>query len=466
MAHILRLRQSSTTLCDFQDVTKYGLREFSEYSFGQSAQFGVVKLVLDIRGTSQTDALDNLTTLMRTLEACKRNYFLWQASTNYTPIYVQWEGSTVTSAIVQTECFGLSDDSEGALEQVLARPEVFLVGRIENVTVSLKVRPYWEESSEQSLVSGATVANAQGTSTSGSASVRGDLPAPLKINVIPGASSQNTLIVAMRSAGAPGSYSALLEAEAATSLGTNVATRTDADFHTASGAPQSIRWTVSAGGTSEQLIARWSATMSADNVGTFRVFVRCRDNNATANVKIRARAANLDASSNYQYGDYGADAKFVNTVGGTTAISWVDCGVVRAPTVATGGALARTRIIELRGQALAATSSFDVDYVLLLPLYEDAVGGGYCLMTLTNLATGAAMVIDANDRSPAAYSEAAATVNHVASNIIGAPLYAMPNQQFYLWYVTLDSTTSRHTHNVNNTVTVTATPRYRLGRGT
>ena len=82
MPHILRLRQSSTTLVDFQETTKYGLREFSEYSFGQGAQFGVIKLVLDVRGTSQTDALDNLTTLMRTLEACKRNFYLWQASTN------------------------------------------------------------------------------------------------------------------------------------------------------------------------------------------------------------------------------------------------------------------------------------------------------------------------------------------------------------------------------------------------
>ena len=460
MAHILRLRQSSTTLCDFQDVTKYGLREFSEYSFGQSAQFGVVKLVLDIRGTSQTDALDNLTTLMRTLEACKRNYFLWQASTNYTPIYLQWEGSTVTSAIVQTECFGLSDDSEGALEQVLARPEVFLSGRIENVTLSLKVRPYWEETSAQSLVSGATVANAQDTSTSGSASVRGDLPAPLTIKVVPGASSQDTLIVAMRSAGTPGSYSAILEAGTYNARGSNVANTTDANLKAAT--PQ--RW--SPASTSEQLLLRWSATMTADNVGTFRAFVRCRDNNATANVKIRMRAGNADASSNIQYGDYGADAKFVNTVGGTTAISWIDCGVIRAPATATGGALTRTRIIELRGQALAASSSFDIDYVLLVPLYEDAVGGGYCAMTLSSLTSGGAMVINANDRSPAAYSEASSTVNHVASNIIGAPLYAMPNQQFYLWYVTLGSTTSRHTHNVNNTVTVTATPRYRLGRGT
>ena len=75
---------------------------------------------------------------------------------------------------------------------------------------------------------------------------------------------------------------------------------------------------------------------------------------------------------------------------------------------------------------------------------------------------GGAMVINANDRNPPAYSEASSTVNHVASNIIGTPLYAMPNQQYVAWYVTLDSTTSRHTHNVNNTVTVTCTPRSRI----
>ena len=462
MAHILRFRQSSTTLCDFQDVTKYGLREFSEYSFGQNAQWGVVKLVLDVRGTSQTDALDNLTTLMRTLEACKRNYFLWQASTNYTPIYLQWEGSTVTSAIVQTECFGLSEDSEGALEQVLARPEVFLAGRIENVTVSLKVRPYWEESSAQTLTNAVSTSNAQNGSSSGSASTRGDLPAPLKILVRTPTASQDTLIVAMRSAGTPTGYTAILEAGAYASRGSNVANLTDANLK--AGTPQ--RWSPAA--TSEQLLLRWSASISANNVGTFRVFVRCRDNNATANVKIRARAG-LSDGTNFQYGDYGADAKFVNTVGGTTAISFVDCGVVRVPHVSTGGALATTRIIELRGQALAASSSFDIDYALLLPLYEDAVGGGYCAAVMPYAAgTGAApdLVIDASDRAATAYTETSGVPMFVASNVIGAPLYAMPNQQYVAWYVTLDSSTGRHTHNANNTVTVTCTPRYRLGRGT
>lgn len=460
MAHTFRLRQSSTTLVDFQDVTDFGLRNWSLYAMG--APYGQARIVLDVRGSSANDLFDNLIALQRALELCLSNWRAYETGTNYTPVYLQFQEVTASN-LVQAECFGL-DESEGALENILAKPETILANRLENITLNLKIRGYFQETSAQSLDTDSH-SNAAGTSTAGASTARGDLPMPLKITCQSPTASQDTMLIAVRTAGDTSSFSPIWEAEGYNARGSGVADLTDANFR-GSGAPQGQRWTPPS--TTEIMILRWRAGMTNYRVGRFRCFVRCRDNAAaTPNIRIRVRAGLSDGTS-FQYGDYGDVQKYVTTVGGTTAIAWVDCGTIALPHIDIGNSTANYLVLELWAKATSTSTTFDVDYLALYPAYEDGAGGGLVIAKFpVAMGTGAEPlgVVDANDNVADAYLETSSVLQFVASDIKGQPIYGSPNKQFNVWVVTWISSTGMHTQNATNSVVIIGTPRYKLARG-
>lgn len=466
MAHTVKLTQSGSTLYDFQSSTVNVLSRYSPAAYDPKVKMVSDEMVLNPRGTTIAAFLDNLNTLNRTLEDAQDNFNQSQLGYPYTPIYLNFQQEN-SSYAVQAEVFG---GETGQIENYISGA---LRGRlIHNLPFQLKRRPYFEETSAQSLYSNTVNNNNNPIAVSG---VRGDVPAPLKITVQTDVASQNRIIIGCRTRGTISNFTSRYQAEAYTSRGSGVADRTDADL--SGSAPQGQRWTPPA--TTEQELITWTITDPTDQLGVFRVYVRCRDNASTFNTKIRVRAG-ITTSGETNWGDYGDSAKYTdgtyaagasNASPGTTSIPLIDCGIIQLPPLDTNGAIPDNVSIQLLGQATASGASytFDIDEIFLMPTMELPYGGGFQVITLPeNLGTGAnpIAIIDANERTPSGYLDTSGVLQQVAADIRGKPLYAWTNKSMRLFILTQASSTLRHTHSANSTVVVTATPRYRFpGRG-
>lgn len=463
MAYTLRLRQSSTTLVDFQDATKYQLTQFG--TSGMGAPFGAATVRLHFNGTSADVLFDNIITLNRALNDAAENLRLWQAGQTRTPIYLQFQHANGTN-LVQAECFGLSEESAGALESILAVPDMLLANRILDVTLTLKITGYFEETAAVQIAS-TTLSNNGALLTL--TNMRGDLPAPLIIKTRTATTSQDRTMAALLGTGTPANWTTRIEAEAYTTRGSNVADRTNANFSTASGAPQGQRWTP--GSTTEQeLITLHISSNVADNLKPFRLFLRCLENGTAGNTKVRARLG-LVVGSTYQWGDYAQARRGVNTNSGTTAVSLIDCGLLIPPDVS--NLVPSAIAIQIAGKATTtgAGNEFDMDCVYRLPAYDGALGTGLQIATYgsssLSVALGSSTTPDGMQDGwlENAYLWDGTNIQYRASNVQGNWIYGTPNRTQRLIVLTQQSTNERHTQNLTNTITVTYYPRYRLGRG-
>ena len=468
MPHIIKLTQSGSDKYDFQSSTVNVLSRYSPAPYDPKAMVVDDQMTLNPRGTTIAAFLDNLNTLNRTLEDAQDNFDQSQLGYPYTPIYLRFQQDGATYA-VQAEVFG---GETGEIENYISGA---LRGRlIHNLPFKLKRRPYFEETAAQSLFSNTVSNNNNPTAISG---VRGDVPAPLKITVQTNVASQSRIIIGCRVRGTIANFTPRYQAEDAIA-GTNVAPLVDADLNGGNG----LRWTPVVGDvTAEQdAVATWVITDPTDQLGVFRVYVRCRDNAATCNVKIRVKAG-ITTAGNTEWGDYGDSPKYADgnytaggsVVGGTASLPLVDCGIIQLPPIDTNGAIPENISICISGQSNAlygAGNEFDIDEIFLMPTMELPYGGGFQVITLPeNLGndTNPIAIIDANDRAPRGYLDTSGTLQQVAADIRGKPLYAWTNKSMRLFILTQNSNGGRHRHDSTNTVVVTATPRYRYpGRGT
>jgi|GEM_PF-5987638 len=439
MPHTLSLKQDSTTLVDFQSPSTYATRTFSLRR--GSGRWGAAVLVLDILGTSHNSLLDNVIALRRALELARENFELHARGLAYTPVFLNWKpvGATYT---VQAECFG-DVDSERAIENILGSPERIMANRLESILLNLVVRPYLEEQSAQSpaLSSSTPDNNMTGVTFSG---VRGDLEAPLKIVVRTDTANQTRVIVGIKTRGTVANFVARYEGESA-ALGSGVSVQAVAGFSGGQGA----RWSP-AGSANEQNICTWTISANvADQIGTYRVFARVNDLNKKASLRVYAVSGGVS-------GDYGDNPKQVTTANVQTL---VDCGVITLPPSDTSGGVPSSISIVLRASASAATT-LDVDCIYLMPVNE----GGFMIASFpTALGTGTAPdgIIDANDRAARAYLSTFAN----AEDMRGSALMVPPNRGAALFILTMRVSNGAHVITAVSSLTVTATPRYGLGRG-
>lgn len=440
MPHTLSLKQAAATLVDFQSLTTYATRTFSLRR--GSGRWGAAALAIDIRGTSHNNLLDNVIALRRALELARENFELHERGLAYTPIFLNWKpvGATYT---VQTECFG-DADSERAIENILASPERIMANRLESIPLNLFVRPYLEEQSAQSITLSDSTPdnNMQAVTFSG---VRGDLEVPLKIVARTDTANQTRVIAGIKTRGTVANFVARYEGESG-ALGSGVSAQAVAGFSGGQGA----RWSP-AGSASEQDICTWTISANvADQVGTYRVFARVNDLNKKASLRVYALSGGAS-------GDYGDNAKQVDTANVQTL---VDCGVITIPPSDTSGSVPSSISIILRASASAATT-LDVDCIYLMPVLE----GGFMIASFpTALGTGATpdANIDANDRVARAYLSTYAN----ADDMRGSALMVPPNRSAALFVLTMRVSNGAHVITATSTLTVTATPRYMLGRGT
>lgn len=428
-------------------------------------------------GSTLVGFLDNLRNFARVVQDGDDNWFQFKDGFPYTPIFLQFaqDGQSYT---LQSEFFGGNPQAVQNYIDAGLRANV-----LHDLPLTLRRRPYWEETAEQTLASGVTISNDGGyTDISG---VRGDLPAPLTLTVRAGAANQDRIIVGFKARGTVTNFVNKYEAENYTTRYTtgagvtNLLVATEANFSPGAGTVGQ-RWTVDI--TDEVKLLTWDITSNvSDQLGTYRVFVRWRDNASTFNVKIRVRAGVYTGSNTPQYGDYGDVAKYGDGTGtaggsnsnpGTTAVPLIDCGVISLPPVDMQGMAPAKMIIELWGQATSSAGSptADFDYLLLVPLYELPLHRGYGMATYPiDLGNGAApdAILTARDRSPRAYLDDSGTIQYGGEEIRGNPLFAKPNTTMRVFVMTQRTSNLRHTYNSNQTVTITSLARYRYpGRGT
>lgn len=476
--HTFKLVQGATTLFDFQSKSVNVLSSWSPQVYKHENKTIEDTLIVNPVGTSTAALYDNLISLWRALEIAAFNYMLWQNGTSYTPVYLQFQDSRL-SHMMQTEVFGGDRDKFDNMLSAALRANV-----VPNIPLTIIRRPYWEQAGSnntQALLTAQVISGDGGyLDISG---IRGDVPAATTIALTAGIANQDQVVLAFKAKGTPSNFVNIYEAESFTyrnvssysspSNGSDVSAST-VDANMSNGAR--VRFTPS--GTTEVSLLIWNITSNvSDQMGTYRVFVRCRDNHTSVNVKIRVRGGVYDTSVGYRWGDYGAPAKYVDgrgvdgntsSVAGTTAIPLVDCGVIDLPPFDTGGVVPTTLAIELLGEAdSAGGKTFDIDCIYLMPCYELPMGRGLITYNFPgSLGTSYTPygIITSIDRSVPAYT-GSPTLLQPASDIRGGSPYLWTNQSIRMFILTLYSSQNRHTQNSNHTVTMTATPRYRFGRG-
>jgi hypothetical protein len=470
--HLVRLVRSGTTLIDLQNFANNVLSNWQLATYDEKAICVEDTLTINPRGATNTLFFDNLVTFGRAMIDGNDNYYQFQHGLPYTPLFLQFraDGSSTT---MQSEWFGAEPEAVNNWVSAALRNKL-----IPGLVVKFKRRPYWEETAVQSIVAGQSISNNGGSYDI--TGVRGDIPSPLTVTVRTATTNQDRVILAAKASGHGQTVSNFVnkyEAESYTTRYTtasSVADLTDANF-SGSGAPQGQRWTVNT--TSEVTLLTWDITSNAsDQLGQYRVFVRCRDNRTSGfNVKIRVRAGIYTTGNAKQYGDYGAIAKYGDGTGvtggsnaspGTTAIHLIDCGIITLPPVDTQGVAPSKMILELAATATSTSGSptFDVDCIYLMPLYELPLRSGYVMARYPiELGNGAApdAIITGADRVSRAYLDDAGTLQYVASEIRGSSLYAWNNKTVRLYVMTQRDSNLRHTQNLSHSVTITVTPRYR-----
>lgn len=464
MAHKLQLVQGAGTLVDFMDSTKFPTARWTP-DWWTAKDWAQDALTLSVVGGSATAFNDNIIAFNRAVEAARENYDKWKAGEYYSPIFLQWQQSGGTM-VLQSEVLG------GKVSAPKIEPGHIDGNAVIGLSATLTRRPYFEETAAVVLVNAGTYNN-NGTPIALSG-LRGDMPAPLKIQVQAAAASNNRLIAALRApaAGTVGNFVAKYTAEAYSDRGSGVANLADANLSPGGTVVTGQRWTPP--NTTEQALIYWQFANPQDDYGAFRVLVRGRDNaGSVANVSLRARTWTWDTpTAAYTHGDFAESAgKTAGTVAGTTLttqLPLIDCGVIRLPPRALGLAATSGSMsmgFSIWGKAASTATTFDIDEALLLP-----TDGGELAATFP-VAMGSAGipygVIDSNDRVPYGYlSDAVGNSIHGPSNLAGQPPLGIPNRSMELFVITSIAATGLHDWNKNNVITVSYTPRYRLARGT
>lgn len=473
--HTLRLIQSGSVVWDFQNAANNVTSTWEMASYERDKAFVEDVLTIHPTGATQASFLDNLRNFGRVLQEGVENWFQFKDGFPYTPIFLQF-AQDGQSYQFQCEFFGGDPEAVSNYIDAGLRANV-----LHDLSLKLRRRPYWEETSEQSLASGTTVSNDGGyAEISG---VRGDLPAPLTIQVRTATTNQDRIIVGFKARGTVSNFVNKYEAEAYTTRGSGVANLSSGTepYFSPGSSTVGQRWTPAS--TSETTILTWDITSNvSDQLGTYRAFVRWRDNRTAGfNVKIRVRAGVYTGSNDPQYGDYGDIPKYGDGTGtsggsngspGTTSVSLTDCGIISLPPVDMQGMAPSKMIIELAATAstISGSPTADFDYLVLVPLYELPLHRGYGTasypIALGNDAAPDA-ILTARDRSPRAYLDDAGTIQYAASEIRGNPLFVKPNTTTRVFIMTQRTSNLRHTYGLNNTVTITSLARYRYpGRGT
>jgi hypothetical protein len=471
MAFTLKLVQGGSTLVNFVDGTNFSTLHWKPGFKTVQGQYVTDELTLDILGASNDGTAANVQTLHRALLYAKENLARLQAGQPYTPIFLNLQLPN-GSYLLQSEVFGADDET---LDKLL---EVPVLGNIvEDVTLKIRRRWYFEETNLVQLVTAQNISNdLQPVSLS---APRGDVASPLLIRVTPGtASIEDQVLAALLTEGTLANHVYLLEADNSGAVGYTVtfgsgtAAYTDANFSNGKGAEitpantneaQRILWTLD--GSSSKPVA--------DQIHRVRLFLRGYELSGTGSgYKLRCRMG-IKFGSTTVWGAWGDTQKTYTAGSYTTSVPLMDCGILALPDIASTLTTNFNIVIEVRGQAASASGpNVRIDCAYLLPCYEGGIVGdvqtGFVAATMANTLDATYLgAIDGNDRTPDAYlTDSSNNVAAPCAAIAGMPIFLRPNKMSALYVLTrLSSGAQTHKQAQTHVLDVWYRPRYRVVRG-
>lgn len=471
MAFTLKLVQGGSTLVNLIDGTNFATLHYKPGLKVAQGQFVTDELTLDILGASNDGAAANIQSLHRTLAYAKENAARLKAGLPYTPIFLNLQLPN-GSYLLQSEIFGADDET---LDKLIETPVLGNV--VEDVTLKLKRRWYFEETSLTQIATAQNISNnVEQVSLS---APRGDVASPVMLRLTPGtASIEDQVIAVLLTDGTLANHIFRLEADNSgavgytVTFGTDVAAYTDANFSNGKGAE------ITPSSTNEAQRVLWTLDGSsskpvADQIHRVRLFLRGYElSGAGSGYKLRARLGYKFGSKTI-WGAWG-DAQKIFTAGSyTTSVPLMDCGVLALPDIGSASATNFNIVIEVRGQANSASGpKVRIDCAYVLPCYEGGMVGdvqtGFVAATMANTLDATYLgVIDGNDHVPQAYL--ADSSNNVAAShvgISGMPLFLRPNKASVLYVLTrLSDGAQTHKQNQTHVLDVWYRARYWIVRG-
>lgn len=309
----------------------------------------VIRLQLDLLGSSPDDVAGRMQTLMRELDR-PYNLLMWQPGTS-APVFFRTLRSQATNV----------RDYPGP-------------GRLRTLNVEILAEPAAYGLEE--TIAGVTVSN-DPAGTNGMyldvTSVKGDLETPLHLVIANGVvgTGRRRSGLAVRRRGTPSSMPMVLQAESMTQ-GTDTSVQANSASMSGAGSNYSrVTFATQAGLTQRLSTAtRFPSSASVDARGTYRVFARVRQNTASDSMIVRLRWG-------------GSDVQVSNanvTLPANTLLHYVDLGLIQIPVgydpvtrgpsgveVATEGVF-----LALDARRVSGTGTLDVDVLVLMPCDDRA----------------------------------------------------------------------------------------------
>lgn len=314
----------------------------------------------------------------------------------------------------------------------------------------------------------ADIASATSTGTTTANYIRGTRAAATRHKLAGGGSATNKIMIGVRKQGDVANFTTHhLWAKDAT-LDVSTTSGTSANFDGNGTGSYTI---TTASATSETRTHRWTVTTNpADQYGTFRAFLRARQN--TADRYTARMGVTTTDGTNVGTVSYSLSTPVNITTDSGNALAFVDLGTIVVPPKLVSGATVYGIVYDLYLTCAntAASPTASVDGLWLFPVGEGEDETGFVIATY-DFGTGAAGVggafVSALEKEPTAYlADASDVVTFPTLNIEeGTGILLEPQREYRVYYALIDESTSAGNprHDFSTALTVTADYEVRYG---
>lgn len=410
---VLRFYRNGALQFDLNDGGQYQLEgeyipALPESMEGESAATDTVTYYLV--GSTLDQILDRHIPVNRALREA-RDYGLRPETGNYWEVETQGASGTYVARAMVLDGNSKLEPGSTAFRHMGDRLML-------KATLTLTRTPFWERT-EASVTATTSPSDNGANNYAVLPSIPGELPAALRLRLT-GASGNiancQRVLAALRANGNPANFihqlqvGETLSGYTVTLDATKSALANDNNFlshNVAQG--RHFRYTPTA--TTWLVLATWTITANfADQFGRFFATVRCRDNSAagstTTNFYVRFRSGILTGATAI-YGPYwngvaGTKVLYADS-GATTELTLQDMGQGTVPAGGIGYRATGGIVYELSVRAVAASGTFDVDYVSLWPMGEAGNGKGMIMADFPVVINTNRAYLDARLRQEPAY---------------------------------------------------------------
>lgn len=316
--------------------------------------------------------------IQKLLKQARDNQWKRRYGWGYTPVYFEFASTSATNVSRTEVLYGEWNPNKNAFGKLLA------ANRLEGDVLALWCRPFFDKTGAlTAAVANTTINNGLGNVMTVPALLGvEDAPCQITLSNLSG-SSDDTLMVAVRSIGTPANFVGAYEMESATLTvpsGWTVSTITSATESGFSPGSSNVGIRIIPSTTTEQLVATITkSTNIVDQYGAFKVLARGKAINNTR-VGLRARFFVQSGSLAKQYGPYfTASAQRMKAAGEIEMLDLSPTSPGLLPAIDTRGQAVVKIGIEIYATASSLTGSPELrlDYLRLIPVGDLERGSAY-----------------------------------------------------------------------------------------